>query len=537
MGRLKISALLVPAAAGLTGALPHLSSPVRRGDRLVFLLGLAAYTATYLACFPKQPAIIDENEYLSQALLFRSGHITYENSGVPASALSVREAGRIASKYPPGNGLFLVPFALLGWKAVFLSGLLLALFGTLLFRAALRRLLPDAEPSWSLLYLFYPAVVLFSRTIMSDLLAATAVLAGFLFIFPRPGPRFSTPRFRGDPDSRPLGPFWAGLCLGFACLTRYSAVLFVPLFLLLLVAAGQGRMRNFFLFLCGLLPCALAAFTYNAVCYGGPLRFPMYLTGVFSPIFFPANFLFYSAVLAVVYPLMLFAPLLAPGRYKLLLALPAYSVPAFYSFFSYASLALPLQVRALVDLRYLLPAVPFFLLGYVILLRRIEARHAFLRQTRLLLTLALLLLSIALHVRHSRHLTVQENYRNLLLHSVPEDAFLACNAGVSELLHPAWGWRESRRFVEHGVPVPLGREVSRRDTVYAALLQRKRNLPELAVFHALLAGFPDRKLVAATEKPYCFQVYRLKPDGSDNSPVPWRQSGADAELGETTHTR
>ncbi|MBM3315484.1 hypothetical protein FJY71_06570, partial [candidate division WOR-3 bacterium] len=136
----------------------HVASfpPPRGRPPWLLLAGMAFYAACYLALYPPTFAIADEDAYLTQALLFRSGRLAYDGSGIPPPLMTVVPAGHLVSKYPPGNALFLVPFTLPGWRWVFLSGLVLALAGTALFALSLRRLCPEADPAWALIYLGYP---------------------------------------------------------------------------------------------------------------------------------------------------------------------------------------------------------------------------------------------------------------------------------------------------------------------------------------------------------------------------------------------
>jgi len=461
-----------------------------------FWLGIVVYAVTYFTLYPKVPAIADENAYLTQASLFRAGRLSYDDSGIPAPEMSVDMAGRTVSKYPPGNSILLVPFALAGWRWTFCCGLLLAIAGTLLFRATLRLLEPAADPAWSLLYLLYPAVVLYSRTIMSDLPAATAVLAGFYCLL-RAG-RWS---------------LLAGLCLGYACLVRYSTAVLAPVFVLLLVLRPGRKLRDTALLFLGLAPFALLAMAYNNYCYGGPFRFPWYLTGRFSFAFLPGNLAFYLPVLLVLYPLMLFAPLLAGRSRRLALSLPAYALLLPGLLFSYTPTFARGLAGAALGLRYLIPAVPFFVMGFVLLLHRLETGLVGLRPLKFATVGVMLVLSVAIQYRHDRYLSVQDSCRRLVLNSVPAGALLLCNPEVSELLNPAWGWREYRHIAEHNVPMPLDSAIVRKDTVYAALLVKpdKQTGPEIAAFSTLLARFPERSLVQAVERPNWIRVYRLKP--------------------------
>jgi 4-amino-4-deoxy-L-arabinose transferase-like glycosyltransferase len=467
-----------------------------RTGRTAWLLiaGAVLYVLTFLVLYPRTTAIVDEDAYLTGSFLFRTGRLSYEGSSIPAPHMTVESNGRLTSKYPPGTSLFLLPFTLLGWRAVFSSGLLLALAGTALIGLTLKRLAPEADPAWALLYLFYPAVLLMSRTVMSDLLAATLVLAAFYCLI----------RSRS----------WmlaSGLLLGLACLVRYSNAVFLPVFMLLALRPSGSRLRSFLLLLAGFAPLAGVVAAYNAYAYGSPLSFPMYLTGQFSPAFFPHNAWYYGTALMILYPLMLLAPLLAGKGRRLLLGLPAYTVLGLYCLFSYTHDVPNLPVRLTVGLRYLLPGLPFFILAFVLAADRLlgRLRAPWLKYAAVA---GVALLSVAIQLRHDRYLRVQAGYQRLLLDNVPRTALLLCDAGVSELLSYAWGWRDYRHIAEFNVPIPLDSVFADDRPLYAGLTMKsgEQNAVMLTVFEALLARFPQRTLVVETRTPRKFRLYRLR---------------------------
>lgn len=467
----------------------------RPGSTGLLYVGMAVFAATYILLYPSVFAVVDEDAYLTQALLFKTGHITYENSCIPAPHMTVAGHGRLASKYPPGNSLYLLPFVAVGWRAAFAAGLLLALAGTLLFRLVLRRLDDEADPNWSLLWLFYPAVVLLSRTLMSDLLAATVTLAAFYCLLRR---------------GRWL--VLSGLALGFACLVRYSNAVLVLAFLVLALRPKGERAASAARLLAGVLPFALVIAGYNWYAFGGPLAFPMYLTGFFSFAFLPANAAYYVVNLLALYPLMLFAPFAAGRSRRLLLALPAFAVTLLYCFFSYIHESPSWPERLTVGMRYLLPAAPFFILGFVLAADDIVRRFrgtAFLKYLGIGTMLAL---SIAIQYRHDRYLRVQEHYRDLLYRLVPARALVVANADASELISYAWGPRNWRHFAEFDVPVPVDSEIAAAGEVYAAMVEKPGDdrSTETLVFETLLARFPGRALVSEERSPYRFRLYRLK---------------------------
>jgi hypothetical protein len=372
--------------------------------------------------------------------------------------------------------------------------LLLALAGTALFGLILRRLSPEADPAWALLYLFYPAVVLLSRTVMSDLLAATLVLAAFHYLLRRGGWMLAS-----------------GFILGLACLVRFSNAILVPVFLLLDLREAGSRLKGALLMLAGFIPLAGLILVYNAYAYGSPLSFPMYLTGNFSPAYLVRNVWYYGTALMVLYPLMLVAPLVAGKGCRLLLGLPACGILGLYCFFSYTYDVPNLSARLTIGLRYLLPGLPFFILAFILAVDRLlgRLRAGWLKYAGVGV---MALLSVAIQVRHDRYLEVQARYQRLLLDNVPKSALLLCDPGVSELVGYAWGWRDYRHIAQFNVPVPLDSVLNGDRQLYAGLVEKPGSDGPvvLTVFEALLARFPQRSLIAETCTPWRFRLYKLR---------------------------
>jgi hypothetical protein len=457
---------------------------------------LALYAVVYIVFYPATFAILDEDAYVTQAYLFRSGRISYDNSPVSAPILSVDMTGHTVGKYAPGNAFFLLPFTWLGWRWLFVSGLILAILGTLIFRQILRELSPETDPVWSMLYLLYPTVVMFSRTLMSDLLAATAVMAATWLVLRR---------------GRTV---WvSGLVLGFACLVRYSNAIFIPVLFVILVTRSRQRTRTAFVWLLGLVPGILCVLLYNGYAFGGMTRFPMYLTGHFGIWYFWRNLGYYAVNLLILYPLMLIAPLVAGRRRMLVLCLPAGVLIVLYCFFSYIYDTPSLPLRLVVGNRYLLPAIPFFTLGYAMMLGWLEVRVRRGDVLKYLVLGTLMALAVVIHYRHQGVLRTQEQYRRILYDTVPENALLLCNVEASKLVSHAWGPRRVREYTTFNAPVPLAREIERNDTIYAAMLSRPgRNYGvDRAVFETLVQRSGTARLVAGTERPLWLRVYCLRP--------------------------
>lgn len=462
-------------------------------------IGVLVYVAIFLVFYPRITAIVDENAYLTQAFLFKSTKLAYDEESIPRPILTfdMREAGgHIVSKYPPGNSLWLVPFLHLGlgWRGVFLSGLMCALLGTWLIALILRQIVPESDPRWALLYLFYPTVVVFSRTIMSDLPATTGVIGSFYFLL------------RGN-----LWVLLAGWLLGVSALFRYPLVVLVIPFLVILFL-HKRRFNEVALFLLGLLPPLLGFLLYNRYAFGSFIHIPMWPTDRFGVEFIPHHLLFYSLPLLVWYPLMLVSPLLAPKNYRLMLSLPPLILLSFYSTFSFTPATKNLLEQVVIGLRYLLPALPFFIISFALGLERMPLNSfisfppslgAYLRWGIVIPVL----IGIIAQCQHHRYLQIQEFYAQTLLSTVPPEGIIVGNKDVIELLNVAWGWRD-------WLPIDSLPEESSlvARPFYLALLEKSgKTLPDtLPQFRAVLEKFPNLILVNSVDKPHSFRIFRVR---------------------------
>jgi hypothetical protein len=238
----------------------------------------------------------------------------------------------------------------------------------------------------------------------------------------------------------------------------------------------------------------------------------MYLTGHFSPAYFFHNAWYYGTCLLVLYPLMLIAPLTAGKGLRLPLGLPAGALLILYCFFSYTYDVPNLPERLTIGIRYLLPALPFFILAFVATADRLTRRLRGAGWLKYAALATVALLSVVLQSRHARYLAVQAQYQRLVQDNVPDSALLLCNKDVSELVSYAWGWRDCLHIAESSVPARVDSAVAGSRPLYAALVQKpgQENAAELTLFENLLARFPGRASVVETRTPWRFRLYRLK---------------------------
>jgi len=183
-----------------------------------------------------------------------------------------------------------------------------------------------------------------------------------------------------------------------------------------------------------------------------------------------------------------------------------------YCFFSYTYEVPELPARLTVGTRYLLPALPFFILAFVTTADNLARRLRGAGWVKYAALATMAVLSIAIQSRHDRYLRVQAEYQRLIRDNVPGSALLLCNKDVSELVSYAWGWREYRHLSEFNVPAPLDSVLASDRPLYAALVEKpaRENPVERALFETLLARFPRRVSLVETFSPWRFRLYRLR---------------------------
>src|SRR3989344_2218694 len=147
-------------------------------ERNFVAIALLVFSAIFLVFFPHFYTSIDEHTFLKNALLLRGGSIGEHDPELACRSTLYNENGFIGGQFI-GRSLFLIPFTFFGFDAVMLSGLAIHIMNALLFYLILRRLGIDAR--FTVLYLFFPAMLWESRTLYSELLVLTAFLAAFYF--------------------------------------------------------------------------------------------------------------------------------------------------------------------------------------------------------------------------------------------------------------------------------------------------------------------------------------------------------------------
>lgn len=383
-------------------------------------IAMGGFVLLWVIWYPPSIAILDESAYLTQAQLYSTGKFVGDAS---AQTAAMRETGRgWVSRYPPAQSVVLAPTQWFHWRAGFLAPLGLALLATLFCAATLKR---NGFPgAWSLLLLLHPAVVLYSRTLMSEALAMLVVAVAL---------------WASDPD-RPRTAV-AGVVLGIMPAVR-EALLPVALVLGGLTALRHWRSGG----VKAVAPLALGAgiplvalATYNHVVFDDPasLRVNWNLftdwTGA------PERGVFYFLALNLLWPGMLVGICAAEFRRKLDVMLLTAAGFVVYAAYGFVDRRHGMPADLVVGLRFFVPLLPALLLGYVALLHRYWGRG--LRSVRLQVFAALVLVAAnaAVAATHQGFLIDTALRREAAIESTREASVVIAHENAAELFNPAWG--------------------------------------------------------------------------------------------------
>ena len=405
------------------------ASSAINGSHLWLLAGVLIYAATFFVYYPSIFAIRDESGYLSMAYTLREGTVYAEKTGVPNNYFLT--LGRHwVSISPLGNSLALVPFTLLGWKSVFLLGFLMHLLGVFYFYKFIEK--EGLSPGWALLYLFFPAFVLYSRTIMSDIPALTLFLMGAYF-------------YRRNR----LG--WAGIFWGASMTFRLTNVVGVVPFGIAALARSI-RSKSFtplFSLSFGIFICAILMAVQNFFCYGSPwtLGLSRDFNGVvaFSSHYFIRNLWHYFSSLSIQYPLMclLFFSVTFFKKYAEF-AWSAISIAGVYLFYYfYDTFSGPLPTLMFGN-RYFFPVIAFLLVGYIGGCDKWLQKWPRKVQSGFwaVLLLGLAASNVVVQKKHFDFLEQQRVLKDLVYENTTPHSVIVHDVGATELLQKVWGDRE-----------------------------------------------------------------------------------------------
>ncbi len=461
--------------------------PAHTSDRGVLLIAGAVFLLLLVVFYPTMYTSIDEASVFSMAYVLRHGTIFPGDTPVFRAAefypsLSPVGVHGHVYRFPVGFPLLLSVLSFVGWRAFFLVNPLLHLIAAACFAGILRA--GRIPPRYAVLYLLFPCFTLFTRTLFSDAFAASLTTIALYGLLCR------------------RRPFFAGLCLGLALLSR-SASLVVAVALLVALLWSDWNLRaqrpvwkgQAVRMLGGLLPFLAANGAYNFYAFGSPFR-SAYSSGDLSWHGLAQSGPSYALALLLIYPGMLLAPLFYRGafwREGLAATTLVTFLAASYSESTFGNSALQ---TLLSTPRQVLPVMPFFLLAFCgVLSQWVRAKRVALPRLEAAVGIGLALASAGIAFQHQEYLKSLQAMRAEIRRSLPPRSTVYANKDVYKLWQPAWDSNIYRELP--GISAAQGRADLQKGPVFVALSARSRGFAgEDAVNAQVVKATQSRFLLA-----------------------------------------
>ncbi len=303
----------------------------------VVILVLATYVAGFVLFRPKVITVTDEGMYIAQAVTFSRGHMTQPVRG----PFGVQNA--LPSLYPVGTSLLQTPLVRMwGWTAAPWASVL-CLVGAVLILA---KWLGEAgyNPGFALLFVAYPATLIFGRIAMSELPSALVATLGWWMFW------------RGLSSRHPGWWLGAGGIAALSILFREpNCLLFLPFFI---GAVIRDRLRSVWLVLGGVAGACIALLISWPV-FGTPFFWTRRVgVSLFSVAYLKSNVPLYVFALLVLIPGGLLSIFFYRGQRKQEVATTIVLVLAFYCVYFYSGVESGALKRLVLGPRYFVPLLP-----------------------------------------------------------------------------------------------------------------------------------------------------------------------------------
>jgi len=379
----------------------------------LFLLFCLLQIGVLFLCYPEFYGFYDEDIYLSTTYALQNGSFFYEKAEVPAPFLGIVEADNgTFSQYPPGNSALLLPFTIIHWKLGFLKNILFYIGSFLLFISILRRL--DIDPVYSLIFLLHPTLLLFSRTLMSDIPSMFFLLLAVFLIF----------------DKKNIG---AGFSLGFLVLLRYPNLIIIAGIFATLLCTKEYKKA--LLLLPGIFFFSFILLAYIMHTFGFPLG-PFSVSGArsFGFQYFIHNFPYYLLSLNVLFPGMLFVAIFSgfKSRKNYFFVIPAFAVIIFYSFYYYIDGGSNVLQKLVKGQRFMVPIIPLLLIPYLNFLHN----KKYTRKVFVFIVSLLFVFNCGIQYKHQQLLKRRNHLSKVLREETRGMDILICNRDIDKLLNP-----------------------------------------------------------------------------------------------------
>jgi len=310
----------------------------QKSTQKILLISAIIFILVFLFFYPKFYYFPDEHQYLRNSYLFANNYLKIFDPlkayGYPAFK------DFFVSKYVIGPSILFLPLTLINWQLSFLTGLLLHLASFYIFILILREL--KINEIFSLLFLFFPAFVFFSRTLMSETASVLFILLGFYYWLKNKS-------------------FLSGIIFGFSIFLRLTNILiFVPFLLFSLRDFNKTSKA-----IAGFLILATAFVFFNFQIF--ETIFPSYsfldAQNLWNFVNIPFKFIMFIITTNILYPLMFLVFFFYKGKFSLEMKTATILMLVFY--LPYYGQPFKLSISDFfTGIRYWIPIIPFFLISY-----------------------------------------------------------------------------------------------------------------------------------------------------------------------------
>jgi len=379
----------------------------------LLILFLILQIAVIFLYYPEFYGIYDEDLYLTATHAMQNGSFFYEKAGVDVPFLGTAKGTKgTISIYPPGNSALLLPFTAINWKLGFLKNILLYIGSFLLFILILRKL--NIDPVYSLVFLLHPTILLFSRTLMSDIPSMFFLLLGIFFLL----------------DKKSLA---AGFSLGFLVLLRYpNLIIIIGIFGALLYLKEYKKVMLLFP---GVFLFSFVLLGYIMYAYGFILG-PFTIDGAksFSIQYFIYNFPYYLLSLNVLYPGMLLVAIFFGFKNKKIsfFVIPSLVAVLFYSFYYYIDGGSSVIEKLVKGQRFMVPIIPLLLIPYLDFLQN----KKFAKKAFIFIVPLLFIFNCGIQYKHHQFVREEKRLSQVLQEKIENVDMVMCNSDTDELFNP-----------------------------------------------------------------------------------------------------
>lgn len=453
--------------------------------RFLVLFSILIYTLIYFKFYPAFYSFADEGTYVIQAEFLSKGELKFPDW---VRGMGIHE-GRIGmvSKYPPFYSLIFLSLPLkINFYFIFFVSLLIHLFSFFILYKILTFL--NIDPLFSLLYLFHPSFILYSRTVMPDFYNS------FLFL---------------------LTLYFHIKEKNISYITNFLFVLLKPpnffySFVFIYDSFKKRRRINLIFYILSTFISIFLIFIYLYFIYGR--HHPDFK---FSLIYFFKNFKDYFVYLNLNYPLLLIFGLLGILKIKILRNLLIGFLPAIFLYLLYIyhdKVERNLILSSVIGIRYLFPFLIFLIIGYSLFLQNLF-KEKLKKFFFILFFLSGLFSSYLIMKKHNFYLKIFKETKELVYKYTEEKDLLVTHFEITKLLLPIWGKRETMHFTDWKSftfyeNLKSIKALPESFVLIYTLKSGEKNLSFIKIYaDSVLKIFPEHILLFQNDYLYIYRVY------------------------------